>query len=164
MRSRLVVLLVALAGCAPGWRLPWDSSPPLTSPPAELAMVAADSELAGGRTRTAVEQYDRIVRDYAGQPAAAQALHMLVVLRLDPQSGVRSRRAANAALARLAADYPETGWAREARAWQSLLRQIDRGAREVERCQSEAGRLGEDAEHLRQTLEELKDSDLELEQ
>jgi hypothetical protein len=150
-----VVLAIATASCT-GWRLPW-SSPAEPPPTAEALLVAARTEAAHGRERTAIAMYESIAHDYAGQDTAAEALHDLALLRLDPKSPVRDRRAGQALLARLATDYPSTTWGREARLWRLLARDIDR-------CESEATKLGADAERLRQTLDSLKDSDVELEQ
>ena len=151
-----VVLAIATASCTAGWRLPW-SSPAEPPPTAEALLAAARTEAANGRERTAVAMYESIAREYAGQDTGAEALHDLAVLRLDPKSSVRDRRAGQALLARLATEYPSTTWGREARLWRLLSRDIDR-------CESEATKLGADAERLRQTLDSLKDSDVELEQ
>lgn len=153
----LAALLVAI-GCAGPWRLPWDVAPDPSRRPSTTDDVLAEpeTELAAGQARSAATAYERIARDYAGQDVAAHALHDLAVLRIDPRSPLRDRRVAQALLARLAAEYPDTHWGREARGWHVLFRSIDR-------CEVEATQLGADADRLRQTIDSLKDSDLELE-
>jgi hypothetical protein len=142
----VALAVVAIAGCA-GVR---PGSP-------ESALAAADRDAAAGRSRDAVARYEAIVKEHPKNPEAAEALHRLAVLRLEPGSAVRDRRAGLANLRRLATEYGTTLPGREARAWRQLLGQIDR-------CEVEAAKRGADVEKLRQTLESIKDSDLELEQ
>jgi hypothetical protein len=124
---------------------------------AAVAVEAADKEWQAGHQREAMARYEAVVRQYPADPAAAEALHDLAMLHLEPGSPLRDRRAAQALLRRLATDYPSSQWGHEARAWRVLLRELDR-------CEVEATRRGADAEKLRQTLDAIKDSDLELEQ
>lgn len=142
----LVLTAIGLAGCVATH----------TNGPG-AALDAADREAAAGRFREATAQYEAIVKNDPKDPAAAEALHRLVMLRLEPGSPLRDRRAAQANLRRLATEYGSTLPGREARAWRTLLGQLDR-------CETEAARRGADVEKLRQTLESIKDSDLELEQ
>jgi hypothetical protein len=137
---------VAMAGCV-------GAKPEST----ESALAAADRDAAEGRSRDAVARYETIVKEHPNDPDAAEALHRLAMLRLEPGSALRDRRTGLANLRRLATEYGSTLPGREARAWRQLLGQIDR-------CEAEAAKRGADVEKLRQTLESIKDSDLELEQ
>ena len=155
MRARHAVVLLAgvLAGCTAGW--PGFPSPE-GSRAARAAITEADRDAREGRFREAAARYEAIVRDSPKDPVAAEALHRLAMLRLEPRGPLRDRRAAAALLRRLAKEHGSTLWGREARVWQTLLRQLDR-------CEAEATRRGADAEKLRQTLDSIRDSDLELE-
>jgi hypothetical protein len=121
------------------------------------ALADADRSALAGRPREAATRYEAIVRDHPADASAAEALHRLVMLRLEPSSPVHDRRVAAALLRRLATDHGNTLVGREARAWRSVLRDLDK-------CEAEATRSEADNEKLRQTLESIKDSDLELEQ
>jgi two-component sensor histidine kinase len=154
-RAALLALLALLSACSPGWMGPAPFAKGNRG--AAAALADADRSALAGRPREATAKYEVIVRDYPSDPAAPEAMHRLVMLRLEPGSSVRDKRAALALLRRLASDYPGTLAGREANAWRGLLRQLDR-------CEVEATRRGADAEKLRQTLESIKDSDLELEQ
>jgi hypothetical protein len=150
----LIVLVTLLAGCSGTWlhRTP----PPVVVNVAAAEVENANNELAAGQTREAMAGYEAVVREHPGDPAAAEALHDLAMIRLEPGSPLRDRRAAQGLLRQLAKDYPDTRWGHEARAWRVLLRELDR-------CEVEATRRGADAEKLRQTLDAVKDSDLEVE-
>jgi len=142
----VALAVVAIAGCA-------DIRPGSTP----SALAAADRDAAAGRSRDAVARYETIVKNQPHDHAAAEALLRLAMLRLEPGSTPRDRRAGLANLRRLATEYGTTPPGREARAWLRLLGQIDR-------CEVEAAKRGADVAKLRQTLESIKDSDLELEQ
>jgi outer membrane protein assembly factor BamD (BamD/ComL family) len=151
---RAAVLAAALvAGACTSWLRPHPSAD--AEPAATLAKAHAEDD--AGHTDVAVGLYERVAHDHPATPAAAEALHALVVLRLDPDSPARDRHAAESALARLVADYPKTRTAAEGRAWRVLLRRLSR-------CEVEAARRGADAQKLRETLDSLKDSDIDLEQ
>ncbi len=150
VRGALALLALVAGGCAAGWVAPGRRS-------TEEALAAADREAIDGRLREASARYETIVKEHPEDPAAAEALHRLAMLRMEPGSPLRDRRAAQAHLRRLAVEYGSTLQGREARAWRTLLGQLDR-------CEAEAARRGADVEKLRQTLESIKDSDLELEQ
>jgi hypothetical protein len=150
-----LVVGVMLSGCSAGWRgFPGTSAP---SPVASQALAEADRAALGGRPREALTRYEAIVRDHPEDPAAAEALHRLVMLRLEPGSPLRDKRIAASLLRRLANEHEHTLAGREARTWRALLRDLDR-------CEVESTRNEADAEKLRQTLESIKDSDLEQEQ
>ena len=156
-RSRVVslILVVSLAGCSAGCRGGSVGTNASTTASAELA--EADRAALGGRPRDAASRYEAIVRDHPSDDVAAEALHRLAMLRLEPGGPLRDKRIAASLLRRLAAEHGETLVGREARAWRALLRDLDK-------CEVESTRNEADAEKLRQTLESIKDSDLELEQ
>jgi hypothetical protein len=160
MRHRRSVLPCALAlvavtglGCRPG--LVGGLRP--GSAAADHALTAADQEALAGRSARAIRAYETIVKQHPGTPHAAEALHRLGMLRVEPGSSARDRRTAQAHFRKLAAEYRNTLPGREARAWRNLLSELDR-------CEIEATKRGADAEKLRQTLDSIRDSDLELEQ
>ncbi|MGH7896030.1 MAG: hypothetical protein ACREQL_15265 [Candidatus Binatia bacterium] len=158
MRSTLLaVVLFGTIGCSTlrEWGQPRSVTTP--EPTADASLVAADEALTAGDVRGATAVYEGIVRDHPGERVAAQALNRLAVLHMDFRSPIRDRRAAQAELRRLATEYPTSPWGRQARTLRTLLRQLDR-------CEEEATRLGADADRLRQTLEDMRDTDLELEQ
>jgi hypothetical protein len=148
----LVLSATVVAGCT-GWSVPAVTD----AGAARAALAQADRDAAEGRLREAATRYEAIVREDPKDPAAADALHRLAMLRLEPGSPIRDRRAAQALLRRLAIEHPRTLSGREARVWRGLLREIDR-------CEAEATKRGADAEKLRQTLDSIRDTDIELEQ
>ena len=121
------------------------------TPPSEAARLVAEAETLarGGQPQAARETYQLVVRHYREDPARARALYELGRLLVDPVSAARDYRAAYLAFERLTAEYPESRWAAEARAWRAALGELL--ARE-----GEANRLKED-------LRRLKRMDLELE-
>jgi hypothetical protein len=153
--ARVVSLIVVLtvSGCS-AWR-GGAAAPAGSAASGELA--EADRAALGGQPRDAASRYEAIVREHPSDPAAAEALHRLVMLRLEPGSPIRDRRVAATLLRRLANEHGDTLVGREARTWRAVLRDLDR-------CEVESTRNEADAEKLRQTLESIKDSDLELEQ
>ena len=154
-RLGLVLAVATLCACPAGWRGMSETSP--SSPVAAQALADADKAALAGRPREAGARYEGIVRDHPQDPAAAEALHRLAMMRLDPQSPLHDKRAAAALLRKLANEHGNTLAGREARTWRVLVRDLDR-------CEVESTRNEADAEKLRQTLESIKDSDLELEQ
>jgi outer membrane protein assembly factor BamD (BamD/ComL family) len=155
MRVALVLVAVLASACTRWAARPDHDTTETPSTAALLAVAQRDAE--AGRAREANARYEAIVRERPGDPLAAEALHRLAVLRIDPASPLRDRRIAQTLFRRLAHDYPDTPQGHEARSWRVVLRELDR-------CEVEATRRGADAEQLRQTLESIKDSDLELEQ
>jgi hypothetical protein len=153
-RLALVAAALAAVACQPGWRRPGGLS---WAPTAARTLEQADRDALAGRTGQAIERYEQVVRDHPKSPQAAEALHRLGMLRAEPGSTARDRRAAQVYFRRLAVDYRGTLEAREARAWRNLLRELDR-------CELEATKRGADAQKLRETLDSIRDSDLELEQ
>jgi hypothetical protein len=142
-QSLAVPLLVLLAGAC-------STVPREPGPSVATGLVARADELAAnGQSSAAFALYERVLREYAGDPASADALHGLGRMQADPASGLRNYRAAHATFTRLLAEYPQSRWGAEARAWRAVL--ADLLARE-----DETVRLKSQIEHLRRT-------DLELE-
>jgi len=170
--SAMALLLLA-AGCSTGWV----SSPVRRSSEADQLVARADTLAETGWEHAARALYERVVREYPGDPAAAPALYRLGRLQADPASGFRNYRAAHAAFSRLLTDFPKSRWEAEARAWRATL--SDLLAREDEAArlrgllqwrEEEAGRLKvqlqareEEAFGLKAQLQQLRRVDLELE-
>ena len=149
-----LLVLATLPGCEGGWR---PHPPPASSPATSEALVEADRAALAGRPRDALSRYEAIVRDHPSDPAAAEALHRLVMLRLEPGSPLRDKRVAASLLRRLATEHGDTLVGREARTWRAVLHDLDE-------CKVDSAKNEADAERLRQTLDSVRDSDLELEQ
>jgi hypothetical protein len=170
--SGLALLLLA-AGCSTGW-MP-SSVRGLSE--AERLVARADALAGTGWEHAARALYERVVREYPGEPAAASALYNLGRLQADPASGFRNYRAAHAAFSRLLTDFPKSRWEAEARAWRATLRDLLAREEEAARLrvllqwrEEEAGRLKvqlqsreEEAFGLRAQLQQLRRVDLELE-
>ncbi|HZP37666.1 MAG TPA: outer membrane protein assembly factor BamD [Methylomirabilota bacterium] len=154
---RALPVLLLLAGCTasqPASRAvppsPTTVSTIHTRPAAAARLVAYGDELAArGEAREAVLIYESVARDYPTDPAAADALHGLGRVQAGAAAPARNYRAALTAFTRLLAEYPDSRWTADARAWKSVLNELL--ARE-----EETARLRSQIEHLRRT-------DLELE-
>ena len=142
------LLLFASAACtttAPP--SPWGSGErrDAGSSRAALDLVAhADDLVERGQARAALAAYERVLREHPGDPAGASALYGLGRLQADGAAGLRNYRAANRAFSRLLAEYPDSRWHAEARAWRAVI--TDLIARE-----DEAARLKAQIERLRRT-------------
>lgn len=113
--SSLALLLLA-AGCSTGW------GPSLRGPSEAERLVPRADALAGtGWEHAARALYERVVREYPVDPAAASALYSLGRLQADPASGFRNYRSAHAAFSRLLTDFPKSRWEADARAWRTTL-------------------------------------------
>jgi hypothetical protein len=157
-RVALVVLGVALAssGCR---KPPVVRQPPLAAPQpsaADRALDEARAAMTADEDRTAVRKLAAVVDGWPADPAAAEALWLIGLLRLDPQSRVRDPRAARAVFARLAAEHPGSPQAAGARAVLSVLRDGDR-------CDEDLTALREESTRLRDTVDAMRRLDLELE-
>lgn len=169
----VLALLLLAAGCSTGW-VPSSVRGPSE---AERLVARADALAGTGWEHAARALYERVVREYPGDPASASALYSLGRLQADPASGFRNYRAAHAAFSRLLTDFPKSRWEADARAWRATL--SDLLAREEEATwlrgqlqwrEEEARRLKvqlqsreEEAFGLRAQLQQLRRVDLELE-
>ena len=137
---RALVVLPLLAACS--------TAPASFRTPARL-LAQADDLAEQGQAQEASRVYERVLREYPRDPAAASALYGLGRLQAFPASPLRSYRAAHATFSRLLSEYPQSGWEREARAWRAVLG--DLLAREDESAR------------LRAQIEQLRRTDLDLE-
>ncbi|MGH7397174.1 MAG: hypothetical protein ACRELW_06525, partial [Candidatus Rokuibacteriota bacterium] len=96
------------------------------------------------QARAALGLYERALRVHPGDPAGASALYGLGRLQADPASAVRNYRAAQRAFSRLLAEYPNSRWEAEARAWRAVVG-------DLLAHQEEASRLKTQIEQLRRT-------------
>ncbi|MGH7414610.1 MAG: tetratricopeptide repeat protein [Candidatus Rokuibacteriota bacterium] len=145
----IVPLLLLLAGtaCSTGRPALWGSTEPRDAGGSRVALrlvARADGLAESGQARAALGLYERALREHPGDPAGASALYRLGRLHADPASGLRNYRAAHRAFSHLLADYPDSRWEAEARAWRAVVG--DLLARE-----EEAGRLKAQIERLRRT-------------
>ncbi|MCW5890821.1 MAG: hypothetical protein KIT14_09735 [bacterium] len=157
---RLGTVLLGIALFASACPRPPAAPPAPPSPPppseAERALGAARAALASDDDRQALRKLAAVVDGWPEAPAAAEALWLIGVLRVDPQSRVRDLRAARAVFARLAAEYPESPEAAAARGFVAVLR--DR-----ERCDEDVAALRAETARLRETVDAMRRLDLELE-
>jgi hypothetical protein len=144
---------------------------------AERLVARADALAGTGWEHAARALYERVVREYPGDPASASALDSLGRLQADPASGFRNYRAAHAAFSRLLTDFPKSRWEADARAWRATLSDLLAREEEATRLkgqlqwrEEEARRLKvqlqsreEEAFGLRAQLQQLRRVDLELE-
>ena len=137
---RALPLLLLLAACS--------TAPTSFRGPGRL-VEDADDLAEQGRAQEASRVYERVMREYPADPAAAAALYGLGRLQAAPASPLRNYRAAHATFSRLLAEYPQSRWEREARAWRAVLGELL--ARE------------EESTRLRSQIERLRRSDLDLE-
>jgi outer membrane protein assembly factor BamD (BamD/ComL family) len=137
---RALPLLLLLAAC---------STTPASFRGAARLVAHADDLAEQGHVQEASHAYERVVREYPTDPAAAAALYGLGRLQAAPASPLRNYRAAHATFSRLLAEYPQSRWEREARAWRAVL--ADLLARE------------EESTRLRAQIERLRRTDLDLE-
>ena len=169
----VVALLLLAAGCSTGW-VP---SPVRGPSEAERLLARADALAGTGWEHAARALYERVVREYPGDPASASALYSLGRLQADPASGFRNYRAAHAAFSRLLTDFPKSRWEADARAWRATLSDLLAREEEATRLkgqlqwrEEEARRLkvqlqsrDEEVFGLRALLQQLRRVDLELE-
>ena len=137
---RALPLLLLLAACG---------TAPASFRGAARLVAHADDLAEQGHVQEASHAYERVVREYPTDPAAAAALYGLGRLQAAPASPLRNYRAAHATFSRLLAEYPQSRWEREARAWRAVLG--DLLARE------------EESTRLRAQIERLRRTDLDLE-
>ncbi|HYR95323.1 MAG TPA: hypothetical protein VEM57_01250 [Candidatus Binatus sp.] len=146
-RALVLAAAVLIAGCAR--ILP--PRPQEAAPPDAAALLARADELARNRSpQEARTVYRRVLRTYRGTPAAAEALHGLGRLYVDPDSPLHDWGTANVAFGLLLAKYPDSRHAAEARAWRAALAELLRNQA--------------DAKRLRADLQRLKELDMEQEQ
>jgi tetratricopeptide (TPR) repeat protein len=173
LRWMAPLLLLAVSACSTATPAPWGSTElrdPGSSRAAVQLIAHADDLARRGQARAALAAYERVLREHPGDPAGASALYGLGRLQMAPADGLRSYRAAHRAFSRLLADYPESRWEAEARAWRAvvtdLLAREEDAARlkeDAARLKEDAARIKEEAAQLKTQIERLRRTDLELE-
>ena len=142
--TRVLVPLVAatlLVGCARV--LPSPPAPERVAPEPAALLAKAD-ELARQRSPQAARTlYRKVLRTYRGTPAAAEALHGLGHLYVDPESPLHDWATANVAFGLLATEYPESRHVAEARAWRAALGELLRNQADAKRLRADLQRLKE---------------------
>ncbi|HKC09483.1 MAG TPA: tetratricopeptide repeat protein [Methylomirabilota bacterium] len=160
------LLLVAASGCSTGRPFPWSSAGPREPAPARPAnrLVAEADDLARrGQGSAAHATYERVLREYPGDPAGAAALYGIGRLQTDPAAGLRNYRAAHRTFSRLLADYPDSHFEADARAWRTIITELLAREDDAVRVKEDAGRVREEAVRLRMQIEQLRRTDLDLE-
>jgi tetratricopeptide (TPR) repeat protein len=159
-------LLLAVSACSTATPAPWGSTElrdPGSSRAAVQLIAHADDLALRGQARDALAAYERVLREHPGDPAGASALYGLGRLQMAPADGLRNYRAAHRAFSRLLADYPESRWEAEARAWRAVVSDLLAREEDAARLKEDAGRIKEEAAQLKTQIERLRRTDLELE-
>ena len=160
------LLLLAVSACSTTTPAPWGSTElrdPGSSRAAVQLIAHADELARRGQARAALAAYERVLREHSGDPAGASALYGLGRLQMAPADGLRNYRAAHRAFSRLLADYPESRWKAEARAWRAVVTDLLAREEDAARLKEDAARIKEEAAQLKTQIERLRRTDLELE-
>jgi hypothetical protein len=164
-RIAALLLMGMTAGCGV---VRWPAPPP--QPLVIHRLDRADALARAGQYTDAREVYSTVLAG-RGEPAGAdRALIGLARLALVPENPGKDERQAAVYLDRLLVEYPQSGWASEARTWRDLLGSVERLQREVRRHQQHLERLRRELQHeqqetlrLRQERERLRQIDIEFE-
>jgi tetratricopeptide (TPR) repeat protein len=159
-------VLLAVSACSTTTPAPWGSTElrdPGSSRAAVQLIAHADDLALRGQARAALAAYERVLREHPGDPAGASALYGLGRLQMAPADGLRNYRAAHRAFSRLLADYPESRWEAEARAWRAVVSDLLAREEDAARLKEDAARIKEEAAQLKTQIERLRRTDLELE-
>ena len=148
-RTAAALLLVTALACKPA-QVPGPLVGPAEPSPAQQELAAANELARGKDPRKARDRYLKIARDYPTDPAAAEALYALGLLRIEAKGAFRDYDAARVAFNRVLSEHPHSARSAEAHAWTTLLRELQKQEREAAR--------------LRGDLERVKKLDMELEQ
>ena len=160
------IVLLAVSACSTATPAPWGSTElrdPGSSRAAVQLIAHADDLALRGQARDALAAYERVLREHPGDPAGASALYGLGRLQVAPADGLRNYRAAHRAFSRLLADYPESRWEAEARAWRAVVSDLLAREEDAARLKEDAARIKEEAAQLKTQIERLRRTDLELE-
>lgn len=160
------LVLLAVSACSTTTPAPWGSTElrdPGSSRAAVQLIAHADDLALRGQARAALAAYERVLREHPGDPAGASALYGLGRLQVAPADGLRNYRAAHRAFSRLLADYPESRWEAEARAWRAVVSDLLAREEDAARLKEDAARIREEAAQLKTQIERLRRTDLELE-
>jgi tetratricopeptide (TPR) repeat protein len=156
----LLFAILVLTGCA-SVKAVWA---PL-APPSEAERTVRQADALGrtGQPAAARDLYQQVVRQHPADQASAEALYRLGLLQGDPSSPLRDYRAARASFTRLLADYPQSRWDAEARAWQATLTELLAREDEARRAKQRFQQSEEDGKRSKTNLEHLKQTDTYLE-
>jgi len=160
------LLLVAASGCSTGRPFPWSTAEPrepAPSRPAVRLVAEADDLARRGHGSAALAIYERVLREYPGDPAGPAALYGIGRLQTDPGAGLRNYRAAHRTFSRLVTDYPGSPFETDARAWRTIITELIKREEDAVRVKEDAGRLREEAVRLRMQIDQLRRTDLDLE-
>lgn len=160
------LVLLAVSACSTTTPAPWGSTElrdPGSSRAAVQLIAHADDLALRGQARAALAAYERVLREHPGDPAGASALYGLGRLQMAPADGLRNYQAAHRAFSRLLADYPESRWEAEARAWRAVVSDLLAREEDAARLKEDAARIREEAAQLKTQIERLRRTDLELE-
>jgi hypothetical protein len=126
-----------------------------------------------GNRESPVEHADGLER--GGQPGAvpemsapsrdaarARTQYQLALLQVDPSSGSHDYRAAQLAFERFLAEYPNSEWEQDARAWRALLGELFARQADAARLRSEARRLKTDLQGREVEAARLKEETAKL--
>jgi tetratricopeptide (TPR) repeat protein len=140
-------------------------------------VMEADELARSGQAGAARDLYEQVVGEASRDAVHARALYRLALLYVDPSSGLQDHRAAQLAFERLLAEYPNSEWETDARAWRATLVEISVRRADAVRLRSEitrlrgdvlareaeAARLKDESAKLKADLQRLKRIDLDLE-
>jgi len=167
-RARLVIALALVAGLGGGctswtWRpawvpvVSWEPRPGGPTPPVAVSapaqptraprtepaqLVDRAGELAhDGKPLAARDLYERVVREYPGDPARASALYGLGQLQCDPASPFRDYRVSYTTFGRLIVEHPRSAYDADARLWRATLSELLTREEEMARLRSQLQRL-----------------------
>jgi tetratricopeptide (TPR) repeat protein len=160
------LLLLVVSGCSganpPLWARAEPRDPSAAHP--ALRLTSEGDDLARrGQAWAALAMYERVLREYPGDPAGAAALYGLGRLQTDPAGVLRSYRAAHRTFSRLLTEYPESRWEIEARAWRAVIGDLIAREEDAARFREDAWRLKEETARLKTQIERLRRTDLDLE-
>lgn len=142
------------------------SAPPTVAAQSSVAarsLLHADDVARDGKPGAAQELYLKIQQEFPQDPAAPQALYRLGVLQADPVNPLKDYRAARTTFSRLLAEYPQSPWDADARAWQATLTDLLLREDESRRMAQRLRKAEDELLRTRKGLERLRQSDLESE-
>ena len=132
----------AASAPAPSVSTPAGNALPAPARSESAQLVARAGELAhDGKPVAARDLYERVVRDYPGDPARASALYGLGQLQCDPASPFRDYRASYTTFGRLLAEHPRSTYEAEAKLWRATLNELLARDEEMARLRSQLQRL-----------------------
>src|SRR5258705_204517 len=123
--------------------------------PAKRLVAEAGGRAGRGQGSAAPATYERVLREYPGDPAGAAALYGIGRLQTAPAAGLRNYRAAHRTFSRLLADYPDSHFEADARAWRTIITELLAREDDAVRVKEDAGRVREEAVRRPRPIEQL---------